>query len=1279
MAYLQVIVCTFLLLLSTNCHVYYIISSENELCQVDFCLTLSEFASNTSGYLYVNTTLIFQPGYHILDSKFIVSTIQSLQLMKLALVQTPTIQCEPSATFSFIEIGVVHIKELKFVNCSSNLVRLVQTFLVLDAYFVGQENSSSALQIDKTRVVIERTSFIFYGKERSKQSVIWSPIPNFWSKLSYSGGALIVMHSTIIILESIFEHNSAETGGAIFCDFSTITIVECTFKHNSAEKGGAIAFDYSTVQIMGSVFIENYMASQRNNSSCRGGALYFETLNAHEVNIHNCSFINNTGLQSAKHNMCFSGGGAITIIGDLSSALFINPSQIRTATTLSLCEFRHNQAEGGGSLLTIGVSILKIFHSHFTDNRYGAIMSLLKGNGYTFNVSGCRFSDNEGGMFGGAVIVILEGRNHSVFIHNSTFISNKAHKYGGAVYVSAESPYINLFTVSIDGCSFCRNVVGNFGGAVYVIGHPMMKHIMFNKCHFFGNTAKESGGAIYTITTAKYAVNFIILSSFKNNYAPKGGAVYAGTVTLVINGSNFTANVADTGVIYCVQSKIEVKGKVMYSSNSGSLFVFGSTLIFSQWSHFWGEYNQYSPTQNNGILSFQEGGVITMFQSNIYLHPKSNCTFLYNEAASGGALHAVESSIFVHGHLHAMNNSATNRGGSIYLYQSQLTCEHQSFLTVLLNKAYETGGGIHATNSVIKMHFTEHDQSELGPALTYDGSYAGFAGNTAKFGGGIFLEVNSKFYTLTYHFVGNKIGKIGYYTIQFHFNSALYGGAVYIADETNNSTCASTSYMVYSTLTECSFQMPKLPERSNGTKYTIMEFKGNTADYSGPDMFGGLLDRCTISPFDIVYGKNKSHPIDGFTHIKLISTINNQKTIASHAVKIYFCRETKPKYGLTSINIKVKKGEQFTVPLIAVDHVNHTVNAIIHSRLSIKVGGLGEDQSMQEVNNTCTNLTFNVFSPYPFAKLILYAQGPCKDSEQSQAQINMFFLPCTCPVGFEPNERERTKCKCVCDSRILQIITECHEENKTLVREGTFWITNISADNIFNNNSYGYDYLIHQYCPLNYCHPPSVKVYINFNNNYGSDAQCNFNRSGTLCGKCQPGLSLSMGSSHCIKCPNNWPFILFAILVACLLGGMALAALILVLNLTVAVGTLNGVIFYANIIHANFNSFFPFSAPNIITVILAGLNLELGIDACFFEGMDRYWKTLLQLVFPVYVILLVVLVIIVSERSTRFARLIGRKNPIATLATLILLSYTKLISTITTSLSFCILDYPGGS
>jgi hypothetical protein len=44
-----------------------------------------------------------------------------------------------------------------------------------------------------------------------------------------------------------------------------------------------------------------------------------------------------------------------------------------------------------------------------------------------------------------------------------------------------------------------------------------------------------------------------------------------------------------------------------------------------------------------------------------------------------------------------------------------------------------------------------------------------------------------------------------------------------------------------------------------------------------------------------------------------------------------------------------------------------------------------------------------------------------------------------------------------------------------------------------------------------------------------------------------------------------------------------------------------------------------------------------------------------------------------------FGRLIGKKNPVATLATLILLSYTTLLRSIIASFSLAVLDYPDGS
>ena len=169
--------------------------------------------------------------------------------------------------------------------------------------------------------------------------------------------------------------------------------------------------------------------------------------------------------------------------------------------------------------------------------------------------------------------------------------------------------------------------------------------------------------------------------------------------------------------------------------------------------------------------------------------------------------------------------------------------------------------------------------------------------------------------------------------------------------------------------------------------------------------------------------------------------------------------------------------------------------------------------------------------------------------------------------------------------------------------------------------------------------------------------QCSNNRTGKLCGACQEHLSLSLGSSRCLACPSHWPALFLTILLSAIIAGILLVTALLALNMTVTVGLINSFIFYANIVSANSAIFFPSSEPSFPTVFVAWLNLDLGIDVCFINGLDTYTKTWLQLAFPVYLITLVVLIIIVSEYSPRFATLIGRKDPVATLATLILLSY----------------------
>ena len=58
---------------------------------------------------------------------------------------------------------------------------------------------------------------------------------------------------------------------------------------------------------------------------------------------------------------------------------------------------------------------------------------------------------------------------------------------------------------------------------------------------------------------------------------------------------------------------------------------------------------------------------------------------------------------------------------------------------------------------------------------------------------------------------------------------------------------------------------------------------------------------------------------------------------------------------------------------------------------------------------------------------------------------------------------------------------------------------------------------------------------------------------------------------------------------------------------------------------------------------IAWLNLDIGMDVCYFKGMDTYWKTWIQLGFPTYVILLVVVLMALSERSIRFTRIISKR------------------------------------
>ena len=428
-------------------------------------------------------------------------------------------------------------------------------------------------------------------------------------------------------------------------------------------------------------------------------------------------------------------------------------------------------------------------------------------------------------------------------------------------------------------------------------------------------------------------------------------------------------------------------------------------------------------------------------------------------------------------------------------------------------------------------------------------------------------------------------------------------------------------------------------------------FKNNSADIAGSVLFGGSIDNCKLTGFDS-YSSGKV-----FDKLVYIEDDNTNSSISSEPLQVCRCENNHPDCSKSGITLSVNPGETFTISVVAVGQRYGAVPALITSSIdSSPLPNLLPFQYYQQTTNKCTKLNYTVFTMHDYVIITLYPSGPCSTfGNELLLDININL---NCPLGFNLSHSARS---CVCESRLAKYTYHCNITNGlgTVTRNSgqKFWVG-------YDNQSNGL--ILYPHCPFDYC--VSQTVVIPFNN---TDIQCAYNRSGLLCGACKKGYSLLLGTSRCKQCTNSH----LALLIPFALMGVALVFLLLVSKLTVATGTLSGLVFYANIVGVNRAIFLPGDSTNTLSVFIAWLNLDFGIETCFYNGMDAYIKAWLQFVFPVYIWVIVGLVVLVSRFSQRFTNLLGN-NPVSVLATLILLSYTKILRTMITVIYVIYLEYP---
>ena len=804
---------------------------------------------------------------------------------------------------------------------------------------------------------------------------------------------------------------------------------------------------------------------------------------------------------------------------------------------------------------------------------------------------------------------------------------------------------------------FGRNSVG---GSMY------LHSIIYSVCVRLKNITVENNSEAFLVFTNPSSVLIMENVNINHNLGPLVIASFKQSSMVEFYGSNTFADNSYTDSAYAalhlIHCSVTFHGNTTFLENKHRHHNGGAIYADSAEINFKGNVVLMENEGEYGGALYAEGTDIN-FQGRV--------EFLKNKGRYGGAIYAEDTRITFQGNMKFMENEG-EYGGALVLYQNVSVVIGQfAEVSFVRNCVQESGGAVYARDSQIvitvrrKLLFVENEG--------YDGGAMTLTGDST-----LYLEANSSVVFASNH--------------AFH-----YGGAICYVDDYKEDfgPAAELSKCFYGIIsTEITFKIPpELKDIFNyiKKKHISIQLHNNTAGFVGTAIYGGWVDLCKFHTFVMKYQYSfliRNHEPD-IAQTSIFDSLfhfhqptQQLSLISSNPTRVCLCTNISiPDCNVTECTITAYPGETLTIPAVAVGQRFGTVPSTVHSKfVSGGSGRLPALQYTQLVNVNCTDLSYTILSSpnktevmkltvekynIPNTKVInkalIYTQV-------NKTSINLQFSELTihvevqpCPLGFVFNDSSMTS---ICHPKLQQLKINCSIDTQTVYRRSPLWI-----NATFLNETYT-QVLVHNHCPFDYCNDENIQL-----NMEHPDEQCAFSRSGVLCGSCQQNLSHVLGTSNCKQCSSHFLLLIPIFIVT----GIVLVAILMLFNLTISVGTISELIFYANIVRANRAIFFPHGTSNqFLSIFIAWLNLDLGIETCFYSGLDAYAKTWLQFLFPLYIWIIVVLIIVSSHYSTTAAKLSGR-NAVQVLATLFLLSYAKLLRITITAFSFTLLEYPDGS
>ena len=481
-----------------------------------------------------------------------------------------------------------------------------------------------------------------------------------------------------------------------------------------------------------------------------------------------------------------------------------------------------------------------------------------------------------------------------------------------------------------------------------------------------------------------------------------------------------------------------------------------------------------------------------------------------------------------------------------------------------------------------------------------------FKNNSGVVGGGIAMNVSSVVVLSTstnLEFIGN--------------HASYKGGGMYIDD--------------YSYLTD-----------KNGFKFAInvpLTLKDNTAGVAGNDIYG------RINHFNDLFNSTNPSTSSVPTIFAFCDPDSNETTPIWHDDE--------------QQSVFPGQALKYCVALFGHSSDTNCSYSLTDGRLRVEINGTLIDKYINNcslieykpkyINYGRHNITLIVTIDTPYDKYNnpLFLNDTPYNTEY---RYDIPFILNECPIGFSVNSSG------VCDCSVSRENVTCDINSLNITHNGLLWIGTYDTSTPFNANATNpNECIINEDCLL-YCSPNPVTFQLN-----DTDTQCVDNRGQRMCGSCRDGYSLLIGSNKCEQCHNNYLIIGWIALFAVM--GVLLVVLLIALNLTVSLGTMNGLLFYANIVKLYEPVFSRKGAIPVLSQVISWINLDFGFEVCFYNGMDSYVKQWLQFAFPFYLWIIIFIIIQLCKRYGKISRLMG-SHAVPVLSTLFLLSYTKLVRTI---------------